>query len=99
METPKPSAISLTARPALAPRVRLQTDAVTGHEVLLYPEGILELNDTAHEIILRCDGHRTVEQIVDHLCVEYDAPREVLLPDVLACLEDMRRRQLVQIAE
>jgi pyrroloquinoline quinone biosynthesis protein D len=90
-----PDPLPLDSRPHLAPRVRLHLDPLPQKPVLLYPEGIVELNDTAHDILTCCDGHRTVEQIVDHLATEYDAPRDVLLPDILACLEDLRARQLL----
>lgn len=35
--------------------------------VLLYPEGIVKLNETAGEIIKRCDGVRTVDDMVAEL--------------------------------
>lgn len=35
--------------------------------VLLYPEGIVKLNLTAGEIIKRCDGERTVGEMVAEL--------------------------------
>ena len=53
--------ISGSAQPRLTNGVRLQTDSVTGKSVLLYPEGIIELNETAHEILSRCDG-RTLDE-------------------------------------
>jgi pyrroloquinoline quinone biosynthesis protein D len=94
-----PAPIPLHARPKLSPRVRLQKDRVSQQPVLLYPEGILELNETAQEIVARCDGEQTVSQIVDGLAGEYEAPREELLPDVLACLQDLQRRQLLALTE
>jgi pyrroloquinoline quinone biosynthesis protein D len=35
--------------------------------VLLYPEGVVKLNQTAGEIIKRCDGVRTVGEMVAEL--------------------------------
>ena len=32
----------------------MQTDSKTGKSVLLFPEGIVELNETAREILVRC---------------------------------------------
>jgi pyrroloquinoline quinone biosynthesis protein D len=87
--------LELEARPTLAPRVRLQVDAVTGEPVLLYPEGVLELNVTAHDIASRCDGTATVASIVDALVNEYAAPPEELRADVLECLEDLLQRKLI----
>jgi coenzyme PQQ biosynthesis protein PqqD len=82
-------------RPALAPRVRLQTDPVTGEPVLLFPEGLLVLNPTAYEIVSRCDGVANVESIVAALAEEYDASAGELANDVAACLSDLRARQLL----
>ncbi len=64
--------ISDLARPSLAKGVRLQIDSTTGKNVLLYPEGIVELNETAHEILSRCDG-RTLGEIICELAEEYEA--------------------------
>src|SRR5437016_852311 len=46
------------ARVRLTRRVRLQIDQTTGKMVLLFPEGIVELNETAQEILTRCDGRK-----------------------------------------
>jgi len=35
--------------------------------VLLYPEGMVQLNESAAEILKRCDGERTVAAIVEEL--------------------------------
>ena len=32
--------------------------------MLLYPEGILQLNETAHAIVDRCDGLTSVTEII-----------------------------------
>jgi len=85
----------LQSRPALAPRVRLQTDPVTGEPVLLYPEGILILNPTAQAIVERCDGARTVGQLVAGLQQEYEADEETLRRDLLDTLGDLKQRQLI----
>ena len=85
-------------RPALAPGVRLQIDAITGEPVLLYPEGIMALNSTAHEIVARCDGATTVEAIATALAAEYEIGSDALAGDVLECLEDLRQRHLIVFA-
>ena len=73
--------ISDLARPSLAKGVRLQIDSTTGKNVLLYPEGIVELNETAHEILSRCDG-RTLGEIICELAEEYEADSNALAADV-----------------
>ena len=88
----------MDSRPALAPGVRLQIDKITGEPVLLYPEGIMALNSTAHEIVARCDGVATVEGITTALAAEYEISRDALDGDILDCLEDLRQRRLIVFA-
>ena len=85
------------AQPRLVGGVRLEIDAITGKGVLLFPEGILELNETAQDIITRCDG-LTLREIVLGLAQEYDADLEILGVDVRETLADLERRKLVEFA-
>jgi pyrroloquinoline quinone biosynthesis protein D len=85
------------AQPRLARGVRLEIDSTTGKGVLLFPEGILELNETAQEIVTRCDGH-IFREIVLGLAQEYDADLETLSKDVRETLADLQRRRLVEFA-
>ena len=89
------TAISDTARPRLAKGVRLQTDSATAKSVLLFPEGIIELNETAHEIVTRCDG-RTLIEIVQALAEQYDADLTALTADVRETLADLQQRKLIE---
>ena len=84
------------ARPTLTQGVRLQIDSATGKNVLLYPEGIVELNDTAHEIVSRCDG-RTLVEIVQALAEEYETDAAALAADVRETLTDLQHRKLVEL--
>jgi pyrroloquinoline quinone biosynthesis protein D len=92
MQTPT---IGGTGRPTLARGVRLQTDSKTGNSVLLFPEGVLELNDTAQDIVTRCDG-RTVSEIIQGLAEEYDVDAQTLAADVRETLADLQRRKLIE---
>ena len=82
-------------RPSLAKGVRLQIDSATGTSVLLYPEGVVELNETAHQIVSRCDG-RTVGTIVCELAQEYEADSKALAGDVREILGDLQQRKLIE---
>ena len=93
MQTP---VIAGSAQPRLARGVRLQTDSKTGNSVLLFPEGVLELNETAREIVTRCDG-RTVAEIVQALADEYDADPQMLGADVRETLADLQQRKLIEL--
>jgi pyrroloquinoline quinone biosynthesis protein D len=89
--------ISGSAQPRLARGVRLQTDCKTGNGVLLFPEGVLELNETAHDILTRCNG-RTVTEIIQALAEEYEVDPEMLGADVRETLVDLQRRKLIELA-
>ena len=92
------NSLDLQSRPALAARVRMQVDVVTGEPVLLYPEGILILNPTAHEIVTHCDGKISVEGLIRVLCDEYEESEETLRHDVLATLAELKQRNLIVFA-
>lgn len=84
------------ATPRLARGVRFQVDPKTAKGVLLFPEGILELNETAHEIVLRCDG-RALSELIRELADEYDVSPETIATDVRETLEDLQRRKLIEL--
>jgi pyrroloquinoline quinone biosynthesis protein D len=88
--------IAGSAQPTLARGVRLQTDPKTGNSVLLFPEGVLELNETAQEILIRCDG-RTVSEIIQTLADEYDIDSQMLAADVRETLADLQQRKLIEL--
>lgn len=56
-----------TSRPVIPRGLRLQWEPVQEAHVLLYPEGMVKLNGSAGAILSRCDGVRTVAEIVAEL--------------------------------
>jgi pyrroloquinoline quinone biosynthesis protein D len=87
------------SRPRLARGVRLQDDRITGQPVLLFPEGVLPLDETTYDILTRCSGESTVESIIGALADEYEIDSDTLRGDVCECLEHLRQRMLVAIAK
>ena len=61
-----------SARPRLAPHVRMRFDAARGQHALLSPETVLAINDTGAAIVELCDGRRTVAEIQSELQRRYD---------------------------
>jgi len=53
--------------PAVDRRFRLQWEAAQNAHVLLYPEGMIKLNASAGEILKRCDGTATLDEITASL--------------------------------
>ncbi|HUD49298.1 MAG TPA: pyrroloquinoline quinone biosynthesis peptide chaperone PqqD [Candidatus Baltobacteraceae bacterium] len=87
------------SRPMLARGVRIRNDPITGEPVLLFPEGVLPLDATAHDIISRCSGESTVESIVQSLAEEYEIGIDTVRGDVCECLVQLRDRMLIAIAQ
>jgi pyrroloquinoline quinone biosynthesis protein D len=71
--------------PALKKLFRLQWEEVQQKHVLLYPEGMVQLNQSAGEILKRCDGIQTVQQITTDLEVAFN--HKGLEPEVISFLE------------
>jgi pyrroloquinoline quinone biosynthesis protein D len=63
----------LTAKPKLARLFRMQWEEAQGAYVLLYPEGMVKLNQSAGEILTRCDGDRDVQAIIDDIEQTFNA--------------------------
>jgi pyrroloquinoline quinone biosynthesis protein D len=60
--TPNPS----LRRPVLAPHARYRRDELRGQHQIVFPEGVLVLNETGAAIVRQCDG-RTIEELVADL--------------------------------
>jgi len=61
------SDIDSTTKPTIGKGYRLQWEPAQNAHVLLYPEGMIRLNVSAGEILKRCDGERTLGDIVSDL--------------------------------
>jgi len=51
----------------------MQWEEAQQAHVLLYPEGMVRLNQSAGEILKRCDGATTVDDIVAQLELQFNA--------------------------
>jgi pyrroloquinoline quinone biosynthesis protein D len=71
-------------RPRIARLYRLQWEEAQQAHVLLFPEGMVKLNQSAGEILRRCDGTRSVADLVAELEAAFATPN--LGPDVEAFL-------------
>jgi len=50
-----------------SPLHRLQWEEAQQKDVILYPEGMVELNQSSAEILKLCDGTRKLDQIITDL--------------------------------
>jgi len=76
---------NLLSVPVLASMFRLQWEEAQQCHVLLYPEGMIKLNQSAGEILKLCDGKCDVAAIVAALEAKFQASG--LAGDVLEFLE------------
>lgn len=87
--------IALDTTPRVSKRFRLQWEEAQQAWVLLYPEGMVKLNQSAGEILRRCDGARSVDEVVADL--EQAFATTGLEADVLAFLELARKQQWIDL--
>ena len=78
--------------PKLARKARLRFDRHSGGHMIVYPERGLALNESAAEIAKRCDGSRTLAEIIAEL--EEVAGQDVSA-DVLAFVDDLSKKGLL----
>ena len=82
--------------PALRRGFRFQWEPAQGCHVLLYPEGMIKLNDSAGAILAEVDGQRSVAAIIDDLSARFpDVPG--IDEDILAFLEVARERFWIEL--
>lgn len=83
---------------AFLPRgVRIHRDNVRSADVLLGPERVLMLDEIGLSILSRLDGVASVAEILEELAQRYDAPRDVIEPDVIEYLIDLRDKGFVHV--
>jgi len=79
--------------PTLWRLARLQFDPVRQQSVLLYPEGVVLLNETGAAILELCDGRRSLAAIAQILGERYDCD---VTADVTEYLWQLAERELIR---
>jgi pyrroloquinoline quinone biosynthesis protein D len=92
-------ALKLTAEdvPVIPSRFRLQWEPAQNAHVLLYPEGMVKLSESAAQILHRVDGSASVSNIIQDL--EHNFPGVDLSSDVLEFLSIACERGWITISE
>jgi pyrroloquinoline quinone biosynthesis protein D len=83
-----------TTTPRLGTGFRLQWEPAQNCHVLLYPEGMVKLNDSAGEIMKRCDGARSIEAITAD--IEHTHALSGLEADVIGFVELAQQQRWLQ---
>jgi pyrroloquinoline quinone biosynthesis protein D len=89
--------ISASARPRLPRGVRLVHSEAHGGWVLLAPERVFKADAIAAEILKRCTGAATFEDIITDLAAAYAAPRERIASDVTMLLSSLLEKKLIDL--
>ena len=75
---------------------KLRFDKARNKWIILAPERVFELDEIAYEVISRCDGERTVTDVVNELCLKFDqVEREVIMNDVVGMLQNLADKGFV----
>jgi pyrroloquinoline quinone biosynthesis protein D len=82
--------------PRLASKVRLRFDRHSGQHLLLYPERGMQLDARAAEILQLCDGTRTIAGVAAELAQHHHHEVESVESDVLAFLQQLQDRCLIE---
>jgi pyrroloquinoline quinone biosynthesis protein D len=80
--------------PRLARHASLRWHEARGEWLMMLPESVVVLNETAAAVLNLCDGRRSVDGIVTALGEEYDG---VEVADVEDLLRDLANQHLVEL--
>ncbi len=89
--------IADSAIPRLPRGVRLTYNEAQGGWLLLAPERVFKADAISHEILTRCTGEATIEQIVDDLAKTFNAPRDRIHADVVKLLVGLADKKLLEL--
>ncbi|MQB44866.1 pyrroloquinoline quinone biosynthesis peptide chaperone PqqD [Rhizobium sp. ICMP 5592] len=82
----------------LARGVRLREDAARGQTILLAPERALALDEIAVAIVQALDGVKTLDDIAAGFALQFEAPKEEILNDVIAFIRDFASRRMLELS-
>ncbi len=82
--------------PIMPRYVKLRHDKGRDRWVLLAPERILTPNAIAIEVLKRCNGIRSVQDIAEDLAKGYDASVDDIIGDVIEMLQGMADKGYVR---
>lgn len=94
--TPQRVMITAASKPALPRHIKLRHDAGRDRWVILAPERVFNPDDTAIAVLKLCDGARDVRTITAALAVDYNAPADQILGDIIEMLQDLSDKGVVK---
>ena len=88
---------TLTVVPKFPRGVRLKHDEARQEWVLLAPERLIKCDPIAAAVLQLCDGKRSLRDIIAALAEQYQADPGVIGRDVLALLNGLKEKKMVQL--
>ncbi|MBS0234790.1 MAG: pyrroloquinoline quinone biosynthesis peptide chaperone PqqD [Proteobacteria bacterium] len=86
------------SKPALPPHIKLRHDPGRGRWHVLAPERVFEPDPISIEILKRCDGATSVEEIATELAKDYNAPLQEILADTISMLQELSDKGVIKAA-
>ncbi len=83
--------------PSLPSHIRLQFDDLRQKWVVLAPERVLWPDDVSVDILKKCDGAGSTDEIIERLAKDYNADRNVIKTDVIEFLQDWSDKRLLEV--
>jgi pyrroloquinoline quinone biosynthesis protein D len=74
--------------PRLAAHSSVRFNSARGEWLMMLPEAVVVLNETAAAVLNLCDGQRSVDAIVDALGADYEGVEAADVEDLLRGLAD-----------
>jgi len=88
--------ITPASKPGLPPHIKLRHDPGRGRWHVLAPERVFEPDPIAIEILKRCDGANSVEDIATELSKDYNAPLQEILADTISMLQELSDKGVIR---
>ncbi|MEO1067013.1 MAG: pyrroloquinoline quinone biosynthesis peptide chaperone PqqD [Pseudomonadota bacterium] len=82
-------------KPRLRPHIHLRFNDLREAYCVLAPEHVYWPDDTSVAILKKLDGARDVTAIIAELAAEYDAPADMVGPDVVEFLQTWADERLI----
>ena len=92
---PKRTVIESSSAPRLPRHIKLRHDAARDRWIILAPERVHAPDAVAVAVLELCDGVRTVGAIAAELAQTYDAPKDMILADISAMLQELADKGVV----
>jgi pyrroloquinoline quinone biosynthesis protein D len=92
---PKRTIIEAPSTPSLPRHIKLRHDTARDRWMILAPERVHTPDAIAVAVLKLCDGVRTVEAIAGVLAQTYNAPKDTILADIVAMLQELADKGVV----